>query len=211
MFIHLQQLNVHLLTEKAIYVPEYKALLVADVHLGKAAHFRKNGIALTQPDDNIDLRRLHYLIDTHTVEHIYFLGDLFHSAHNHACDEFKEWRNAHPGLKCTLIQGNHDIMPKEYYQFLDLQVIPELIIGPLWLTHEPQQTFKEGHINIAGHVHPGISLYGAGRQRIKLPIFYHEPTLLLLPAFGHLTGLFNLKPKKNSQVYAITSQGVKLI
>lgn len=211
MFIQLQQLTVQLLTDKALYIPEYKALLVADIHLGKAAHFRKHGIALTQPDENIDLLRLHTLTNTHDITHIYFLGDLFHSAQNNACDDFKAWRAARPHLQCILIQGNHDIMPEHLYQDLDLEVLPQLVLGPLWMTHEPQPQPKEGHINIAGHIHPGISLYGTGRQRIKLPIFYQEPTLLLLPAFGHLTGLFNLKPKKNAQVYAITNQGIKLL
>ena len=38
--------KLDLLPQKAIYYPQHKTLLAADLHLGKAGHFRNAGIAV---------------------------------------------------------------------------------------------------------------------------------------------------------------------
>ena len=35
---------LHFLPEKILHLPQYQTLVVADWHLGKITHFRKNGI-----------------------------------------------------------------------------------------------------------------------------------------------------------------------
>jgi metallophosphoesterase superfamily enzyme len=51
-----------LLPEKAIYWKSRKALLIADLHLGKAGHFRKHGIAVPGRVEQNNLCRLSGLI-----------------------------------------------------------------------------------------------------------------------------------------------------
>jgi len=41
-----------------------------------------------------------------------------------------------------------------------------------------------------------------------LPCFYKNETELVLPAFGELTGLFIIKPKKNEQVFVVGNENV---
>ena len=51
-----------LLPQKAIYWQQEKALIAADVHLGKVGHFRKAGIAVPRDMEQNDLAILSDLI-----------------------------------------------------------------------------------------------------------------------------------------------------
>jgi metallophosphoesterase superfamily enzyme len=64
-------------------------------------------------------------------------------------------------------------------------------------------------LNIAGHVHPGFTLFGAGRQSAKLPCFYMHQQTMLLPAFGGLTGLYNMQARPDAQVFLVLSDEVR--
>ena len=41
-------LNLTLLPEKAVWIDSMGVLLIADLHFGKAAHFRKSGIPISE-------------------------------------------------------------------------------------------------------------------------------------------------------------------
>ena len=89
-FSVLQQ-TLHLLPEKAIFWEEQRLLLVADVHLGKATHFRKHGIAVSGGIIEGDLARLGRIIESWEIEQLWFLGDLFHSDYNREWKRFESW------------------------------------------------------------------------------------------------------------------------
>src|SRR4051812_15695716 len=76
-----------LLHEKALYKPDERLLIIADVHLGKASHFRKEGIAIPSAAQHVDHRNLEALFRKIKPLKVYFLGDLFHSAIN------RDWYN----------------------------------------------------------------------------------------------------------------------
>src|SRR6478672_3436553 len=117
--------NLLLLPEKAIWFPDYKVLLLSDVHLGKGAHFRKSGIAIPQQLAQEDLAVLSDLVHQYQPQKIIFLGDLFHSDINNDWDWFCMWRDLHQKIEMVLIKGNHDILPKEFYQKVCIEVIEE--------------------------------------------------------------------------------------
>src|SRR3984885_15395308 len=71
--------NLLLLPQKAIYWQQEKALIAADVHLGKVGHFRKSGIAVPRDMEQSDLAVLSDLVDEFKPKKVLFLGDLFHS------------------------------------------------------------------------------------------------------------------------------------
>src|ERR1700712_2109470 len=87
-----------LLSQKAIYWQQEKALIVADVHMGKVGHFRKAGIAVPRDMEQDDLAMLSDLIDEHEPKKIIFLGDLFHSDLNADWDWFVLWCKQFPKL-----------------------------------------------------------------------------------------------------------------
>ena len=87
-----------------------KALVAADVHLGKVGHFRKAGIAVPRDMEQNDLAVLSDLIYEHRPCKLIFLGDFFHSDINADWDWFILWRSQFPDLQIILIKGNHDII-----------------------------------------------------------------------------------------------------
>ena len=49
-----------------------------------------------------------------------------------------------------------------------------------------------GKVLICGHLHPGATLKGRGRFRVKMKAFYFNSWIGILPAFGALTGHYSL-------------------
>ena len=187
--------------EKALFWPKEQLLVVADVHLGKAGHFRKNGIALPAELVKNDLIRLQQLINTFVPQRVLFLGDLFHAQPNAEWNWFSDWLRQHSQVQFELVVGNHDRDLELHAVNRQLLVSHEKTLGPFLFTHEPLATSHPTLYNICGHIHPGIRLRGKGRQHAKLPCFWFGESQGILPAFGNLTGAVALKGK--AQVFAI--------
>lgn len=191
---------------RALYWPRLRWLVVSDLHLGKAAHFRKAGAALPEGQDEATLKRLDLLVGHFRPERLLFLGDLFHSHHNNQWEPFLQWANAQT-MELHLVVGNHDILPEEYYTEAGLRTtIGTLSEGPFAWAHEPVE--HPGAFSLAGHIHPGVVLHGASQQRIKLPCFWFGEKGAILPAFGMSTGLFRLRPKPPDRVFCCTDRAV---
>ncbi|MES2616641.1 MAG: ligase-associated DNA damage response endonuclease PdeM [Bacteroidota bacterium] len=198
---------VELSSLKAIYLPTFHCLVVADVHLGKAEHFQKNNIALSNEAHDVDYARLTLLINQYHPKRVIFLGDLFHSKKNSSTQQFKIFRQQ---FTCSfeLVEGNHDIMDASVYKTLDIAIIGEqLILDNLLLTHEPLDRVEEGMCNVFGHIHPGFSLRGKGLQSLSLPCFAVTHNQLYMPAFGTLTGLYKLRLKAGD-IYVIVGDAI---
>ncbi|MCL6259628.1 ligase-associated DNA damage response endonuclease PdeM [Aquiflexum sp. TKW24L] len=201
--------EVYLLTEKAVFLPQSRSLLIADPHFGKAAHFRKAGIPVTEKVHIHDFLKIQKLIESLQPTDVYFLGDLFHSDWNESWNDLEEFACYFPGCQFHLIKGNHDILPKALYRSEIWRVHPEsLIIENYILTHEPMESVSEGFFNFCGHIHPGISLFGTAKQRLTLPCYFICNNQMILPAFGRFTGLFRMKCEKTARVYAVTDKKV---
>jgi uncharacterized protein len=213
MQIALGNTTILLLPEKAMFLPEHSILVIADLHLGKTMHFRKAGLFLPPASGEKDYEVLHHLIERYEPREVWFLGDLFHSDHNVEWQQFEAFvRSCSDTTRFVLIQGNHDILPAAYYDRLQIEVItPVLEWGDLVFSHEPLETVAAGKINIAGHIHPGCAIRGLGRQSMRLPCFYRNGSLLLLPAFGTLTGLKMMEPLKEADVFAIAPDHIFML
>jgi len=197
-----------LLPQRAIYWPAQKALLLADVHLGKAAHFRKAGIPVARQVHLKDLEKLKSLITSHDTQQVIVLGDLFHSHLNNEWQDFLDFLDQWPGITFHLVEGNHDILPPSAYAHPHLVLHKESwYLPPFYLSHEPMPSPPQGY-NLAGHLHPGATLKGAGKQRLTLPCFWFRPTHGVLPAFGSFTGLAKVGVKPNDQLFVLTNNGV---
>ena len=203
-----------LLPQKAIYWKQEKALLAADVHLGKVGHFRKAGIAVPRDMEQSDLAVLSDLIHEHQPEKIIFLGDLFHSDMNADWDWFILWRSQFPKLQIILIKGNHDIIDDSHYHQLDIDLYEELLMGPFLMLHHPLTATdlqQAGGYAFCGHIHPGVSLVGRGRQQITLPCFAFGKKQAILPSFGQFTGRVAIRSVKTDKIFAITKDKVLAI
>lgn len=204
-----EKICFYLLPEKAIYLPEYEALLIADPHFGKAAHFRKAGVPVPETVHSEDYQKIKKLIEAYNPLSVIFLGDLFHSDFNTSWLDLEAFRSLFSEQEFHLVKGNHDILPEQFYRSGLWHVHEEtLALGKLILSHEPLEIISEGYINLCGHIHPGVSLYGAGRQKLTLPCFFVAPNQIILPAFGRFTGLAKMVCEKNERAFAITGKKV---
>ena len=190
-----------------LYWREKNWLLISDLHLGKAAHFRKAGIPLPEGDDRETLDRLTRLVDHFAPARLYILGDLFHSGLNRSWDGFETWCRSR-NEELHLVLGNHDRLSDRRYQDAGLIVHHEEVMEDgVRLCHDPACPTGTGY-RIGGHLHPGVVLTGAGQQRITLPCFVVGAMSTVLPAFGHRQGLFRVRPTPLQRIFACTPTSV---
>ena len=189
----------------AIFWLEKKTLFLADVHLGKVAHFRKNVIAVPRKAEGLFYEKITKLLNDYTPTRIIFLGDLFHSEQNNEWYLFESWVKKQ-NLEIILIEGNHDIIPKLEYNSINVKILENLIEDKFYFTHLP--IHKKDYFVFCGHIHPGVKLKGSGLQQMKMPCFFKSKDQLILPAFGGFTGLHILSPTKDVKVYITTGKEV---
>jgi metallophosphoesterase superfamily enzyme len=87
-----------------------------------------------------------------------------------------------------------------------VEVYDTLFIRAIHFVHEPCDS-SEGY-TFSGHLHPGIAVAGAGKQRLRLPCFYFGRNCSILPAFGKFTGLAMLEPEEGEAVFVIAENSV---
>jgi len=197
--------------QKAIFWKSQNTLLLSDLHLGKINHFRKAGIPVPQKANDHNLEIFIDLIQLCKPGRVVCLGDLFHSHYNAEWEVFGEVVKHFSSIAFELVLGNHDIMGHYQYERKGIRVHETLCMGKFLLTHHPLDTVPVGMYNFAGHIHPGVSLKGKGRQAMTLPCFYFGDRQAYLPAFGKFTGLARIAPKKEDKVYIVAENKVMFV
>jgi DNA ligase-associated metallophosphoesterase len=201
---------VTLYADRALYWPRERTLFVADVHLGKAATFRANGVPLPRGVTATDLGRLTALVERSGAARIVVLGDFLHAKAGRvaALDEAViAWRTAHRALDILLIRGNHDARagdPPAAWG-IECRTAP-FALPPFLACHEP--TAPRSGYALCGHVHPGVRLHGFGEDSACVPCFVLGARCAILPAFGRFTGLATVTPSPRERIVAIA--GAKL-
>ena len=185
---------------------EEKTIFIADAHLGKIEHFRRAGIGLPAQAGDDTFQRLTSVMQAMHPKKLFFLGDLFHSAFNADFPRFAEWRKQFPETDVCLIPGNHDRAGKNHLHQLGIAIQEPHAYGPFFLRHEPGDT-TNGFL-LCGHLHPGVSLSGCGRQHLRVPAFWQFAAGICLPAFGTFTGRSATKANAGDIFYAISGSSV---
>lgn len=203
--IQLENTELWLLADKAIYWPEQQALLIADIHFGKAAAYRRLGQPVPHGTTQANLQRLDALLARYHCQRLIFLGDFLHAPESQTpavLAQLHEWRATQPGLAVTLIRGNHDRRAGDPPESLKMTVVAEpLLLGPFALQHEPDP--HPTHHVLAGHLHPAFRLSGRGRQSLRLPCFCIGERLSLLPAFGSFTGMMEVDADPGRRLFVV--------
>lgn len=195
-----------LTNQRAAFWAEEKALIFSDLHIGKTAHFRKNGIALASHIMKNDLDRLSILIEFFKPEKLIIVGDLLHAGNNSDVDEFCKWKEQYSNLQFILIEGNHDRISKNLDKKLKLDFKAEIsTIRNISFVHDFDK--KNKSFQITGHIHPGYSLKSPIKN-IKLPCFVKTDHQLLLPAFSDFTGLDTRNIPKKGKFYVFTDADI---
>ena len=200
--------NSFILTNKrALFWKEESALVLSDLHLGKTAHFRKNGIPL--PDNLIqeDLKRLSQLVIHFKATKLLIVGDLIHAGKNSEFELFKEFKSEFENLEILLIKGNHDRISENHLKELGITEIHTVYKkNNLLFSHENIDSSEE--FVISGHLHPGISINTPTKRNMRFPCYILTDNTLILPAFSSFTGLDTKNHPKNSKYYYFTKEGI---
>ncbi len=188
-----------------------QTMLLADLHLGKARHFRKAGLPVPQEVSDASQDRLCSLLIDLRPRRVVFLGDLFHSAYNRDWGELAEIIAMFREVEFCLVPGNHDILKPDDYLEAGLRLLPSAWPeGPFLFSHHPvlpeEDPLEERGstlYNIAGHIHPSVTLRGKGRQARRLPCFFFGERQGILPAFGGFTGHARVRASAKDRVFVI--------
>ena len=174
--------------QRALFWQEQKAVIISDLHIGKTAYFRKNGIPIPSDILEKDITRLSILIENFSAEQLLIVGDFLHAGKNKDFELFEEWRSKNSRLKIILIKGNHDIHKADFLKLLDITIVDNsLKFEPFTFIHEPLDS--ENEYSISGHLHPGVTVKLERRKTVRLPCFRVSDNQLILPAFSEFTGL----------------------
>jgi uncharacterized protein len=213
MQIELEGETLSLFSERAAFWHAQNALLIADPHWGKAATFRAGGIPVPSGTTTDAIRRLDSLVTRTRALRIFFLGDLLHAETGRSKTMFaslSQWRSANESIDVILVRGNHDKRAGDPPGELRFSCVDApYVIGPFVLAHYPLPS-EEGYV-LGGHVHPGVRIYGAGRQRERLPCFAFGSRVGILPAFGDFTGLGDVEPVEGARIFAIAGDEIVLV
>lgn len=194
-----------LLPERAAYWERTRTLFVADPHFGKAAAFRAAGVLVPRGTTSETLARLDACLQRTGASRVVFLGDFLHAKEGRSPETFRtinEWRDRRSSIEMTLVRGNHDARAGDPPNELRIVCVSAPVLErPFVFAHHPVRS-DDGYV-LAGHIHPGVTLHGAGKQSSKLPCFWFGRETAVLPAFGEFTGLARVSPVEGDAVWVV--------
>ena len=171
--------------DAALWWPERRALLLADLHLEKGSFYAATGQMLPPYDSRATMEAIDALVERCRPETVYCLGDNYH-------DDAGEARLAPcaaailqrltGALDWIWIRGNHD---REVSGRWGGRAVAELEVDGLLLRHEAEP--RDARPELSGHFHPKLRMTVRGRH-IARRCFLRTQSKLILPAFGSLTG-----------------------
>lgn len=207
--------DITLLPGRAAWLPATQTLLVADLHLGKAATFRQAGIPVPEGSAQADLARLEQLVAERRPRRLIILGDLFHARSGcteRVFEEFAAVRARMAATEVLLVVGNHDRSVGRLPATLGIDsCFRTLDEPPFHFVHEPATDLPEPDrtaFTIAGHLHPTLSIGAPGGDRIAERCFVAQDDVLVLPAFGSFTGGHRVEPEPGMRLWVARDDGV---
>jgi hypothetical protein len=173
----------------ALYWPEARTLVVADLHLEKGSAIAERGAFLPPYDTRTTLGRLVHVIERYDPDSVVALGDSLHdtrAGERLDADDIAMVRGLQEGRDWYWVRGNHD---PQIPAVLAGHVVDKVEIAGLALRHAPTNGPKSAEI--AGHLHPCARISRHGYS-IRRPCFASNGQRLVLPAFGAYTGGLNV-------------------
>ena len=182
----------------ALYWPDEKLLIIADLHLEKGSAFAARGVLLPPYDTATTLARLARLIERYAPGLVVALGDSFHDGGGPArmSDISRVALKAlQRGRDWLWIAGNHD---PEVADNIGGRFAEILALGALTFRHEPSPRPCDGEI--AGHLHPLARVARRGRA-VSRRCFASDGRRLVMPAFGAYAGGLNVRDRAIASLF----------
>lgn len=174
----------------ALYWPDERLLVIADLHLEKGSAFAKRGVLLPPYDTAATLLRLADLLYRYAPRRVIALGDSFHDSEGPrriSSADGTALQALQSGRDWIWIEGNHDAdLPRD----IGGDFACSLALGPLIFRHLPTAGAADGEI--AGHLHPVARVAQRGRS-VSRRCFTSDGHRLVMPAFGAYAGGLNIR------------------
>ena len=173
----------------ALYWPEERMLIVADLHFEKGSSYARRGQFLPPYDTAATLARLTQLVLRYAPGRLVALGDSFHDiggGDRLGAADLAALLALQAGRDWLWIAGNHDpVTPAR----CGGTALAELYVGPLVLRHEPRAGAMQGEI--AGHLHP-VARVASRSGTVRRRCLATNGRRCVMPAFGAYAGGLNL-------------------
>jgi uncharacterized protein len=186
----------------ALYWPEEKLLVAADLHLEKGSAYAARGVLLPPYDTAATLARLARLVERYAPRVVVALGDSFHDGGGPARmaeDSRVALAALQRGRDWVWLAGNHDPAPAENIGGRFANV---LALAALTFRHEPSREPSDGEI--AGHLHPLACIVQRGRA-VRRRCFAGDGCRLVMPAFGAYAGGLNVRDRAIAALFRAPS------
>jgi len=185
----------------ALWLPEARMLVAADLHLEKGSAYAARGQLLPPYDTADTLSRLEAEVAALDPAVLVLLGDSFHDAGamgRLAAEAAMRLAALARGRTLLWAEGNHDV---ELLNAAALpgEVVDELHVASLILRHEPHPGPAPGEV--AGHLHPCAKIV-RGRSSARRRAFLTDGLRLVLPAFGAYAGGLNARDVAFAPLFA---------
>lgn len=176
----------------ALFLPEERTLIVADLHLEKGSAYAARGLFLPPYDSRSTLTALAAAVLRHAPARVIALGDSFHDRGGQtrldaAC--LAVLRGLQTGRDWLWLTGNHD---PQISPALGGESAAAITLGGVALRHEPDPT--ERGFEIAGHLHPAAKVRMRGRA-LRRRCFASSSRRCVMPAMGAYAGGLNLRDR----------------
>jgi DNA ligase-associated metallophosphoesterase len=182
----------------AVWWPDEKTLVLADLHFEKGSSYARSGQFLPPYDTRATLKRIAALMARLKPERVIALGDSFHD--DGASDRLDTEEIARLSTLTRLVhwvwvEGNHDPNPPAW---MGGTVQPYYQARGLLFRHIPCTEPCAGEV--AGHVHPVVRVNRNGLS-LRRRCFVSDGLRLLLPAFGAYTGGFDVREEAVTSLF----------
>ena len=213
--VKLDGVEAELMPERALFLKRARALVVADLHIGKSESYRRFGVPSADGIDEEMLERLGRAAMRAGAKVIVVVGDLTHHADGIGeaeMERFAQFRERIM-LPIRLVEGNHDrgarSLPPEW--MVD-RVGARFALGGVRFEHEPPapgSTATAANWTVSGHLHPMLSV-ARGARSVEAPAFVVDRArrTVVLPAFSKFTRGVRFEPRTGQAIYAIAEGAV---
>ena len=199
-------IEVQLLSQRALFWPAQRAVVIADAHIGRPLPHHQNEASILASL----LDRLTQVVESTSATQCIVLGDLFHMRKHYlpeVIDPFVQWRQHHAGLDMLLIRGNHERAMGDPPLRCGLRCFePGFVLDGITLLHEPRQ---QAGFAMGAHLHPCMLVPGLRTAMVAVACFIWHPNYLVLPAFEDvLPGRVVARHPDESQAYILEDRVV---
>jgi DNA ligase-associated metallophosphoesterase len=174
----------------ALWLPDERTLVVADLHLEKGSAFAARGVFLPPYDSAATLAALSAAIARHAPARVIALGDSFHDGGAETridATDLTALRRLQAGRDWLWVTGNHD---PQISRSMGGDIAATLALAGVALRHEPDAA--EIGFEIAGHLHPAAKVRMRGRA-LRRRCFAVSARRCVMPAMGAYAGGLNLR------------------